>query len=721
MKQLSSAANRRIILALCCTFVGMFLLIFQTYSRQQQALQTGQLSTITDPNQTIVMPASALTMDSTPFVYEKPWQVDAQGADPFEPEDPWQEPSGRLHFSYQGSELALLLGAGNYWGYLYVTVDGEPANLLPQLPNNHNSLGNEAGYRTFFAPEKTINGEPATEWIRVHQAADATAIHDVEVEIWRSWGQIPLRGVAVDTMPMPSWPRWPAALVFFLSFWLLFYHLPTGLKQFAASTWLRNQRHALSRLLQSPRMARIAFPLAIGGFLAVAVATASDQWQVALIGLSLLAWAGLQRPVLWLGAFLLGLPFYFSYTLPILPGRAIGLVDVGVVGGFLITVIHFFLKSSSWQTNPHHRTDTENKLEQLSWLLLAGIVAWSLVATLEASHIEVAGREWRTVFLYAGLFGSTLVLGRGFDTDHKSAEADQQLLVNAWLAGSTVVAIIALWQYGTETSLIQAEGVQRVRAYYGSPNNLALYVERTVAVVLALAFFTKQSPIRWVYLMIGLIQVAALLLTFSKGALLLALPAELIILWIGGWLLWRRHDGSRQPLWWLAIFALLIAMAIVPFLGTERFQRLLDLEEGTGFVRLQLWQSSWQMARDHSWFGVGPDNFLYAYRSYYLLPAAWQEPNLNHPHNWVLDWWTRLGLVGLALASGWFCTIAYRLWQAIWRGQAAVLALGILAAMAGALAHGLIDASYALPDLMVIWVLISVLPIGDNQETTTLR
>jgi hypothetical protein len=36
-----------------------------------------------------------------------------------------------------------------------------------------------------------------------------------------------------------------------------------------------------------------------------------------------------------------------------------------------------------------------------------------------------------------------------------------------------------------------------------------------------------------------------------------------------------------------------------------------------------------------------------------------------------------------------------------------VLQLGLLAAVITALAHGLIDASYALPDLMIVWVLLA--------------
>ncbi len=118
------------------------------------------------------------------------------------------------------------------------------------------------------------------------------------------------------------------------------------------------------------------------------------------------------------------------------------------------------------------------------------------------------------------------------------------------------------------------------------------------------------------------------------------------------------------------------------------------------------------MALDHPWLGVGPDNFLYAYRSFYLLPQAWQEPNLNHPHNWPLDWWTRLGIPGLALALAWFAAGMAGLWRRVQlcrtpaRQRAGALNLGLLAASVAALTHGLIDASYALPDLMLVWVLL---------------
>jgi len=691
---------------------------------QTNGAQAVLLSESKELDATIITAPIALTMNSTPFLYTNTWQVNRSGADPLEPADPWQEPAGRLRFSYLGSELALLLAVGNYWGYFYVTVDGEPANLLPHLSANRNSMEQAAGYRTFYAPELTEHGEPVAHWLPIHRAADPTAIHQVEIEIWRSWGQIPLRGVAVDALPDAPRPMWPGVAFLLVGGWLF---VLTGSMQAIERSFPLVARRYLAAWLLPGWGELMTLATAIICIITITIGIAWALWQATVLGLLLLAWVGLQRPVLWISTLLLGLPFYFTYTLPILPGHEISLIDIGVLGGFVLALTHRLLQATAvgvGAVEGHKPQSQKNQLQWLIYLVLGAIVSWALLTTLQAIHRDVAWREWRTVFFYAALFGATLALttktaSRPATTASRltTTVSDQTLLVGAWLLGSTIVALVALWQYGSDTLLIQAEGVLRVRAFYGSPNNLALYLERTLAVLLALALFTGQTKYRWLYLLASIVQTLALILTFSKGALLLGLPALLAVLWLGGWFLLQRSGASRRPLWWLIAFAMAVALILFPFLGTERFRRLLDFEEGTGFVRLQLWQSSWQMALDHPWFGVGPDNFLYAYRSRYLLPAAWQEPNLNHPHNWLLDWWTRFGLPGLVLAISWFSLIVMRQWRQMHIGSAPVLALGLLAATVAALAHGLIDASYALPDLILIWVLIGYLPYPEKQES----
>ncbi|MCY3708128.1 MAG: hypothetical protein OXG26_04465, partial [Caldilineaceae bacterium] len=69
----------------------------------------------------------------------------------------------------------------------------------------------------------------------------------------------------------------------------------------------------------------------------------------------------------------------------------------------------------------------------------------------------------------------------------------------------------------------------------------------------------------------------------------------------------------------------------------------------------------------------------------------------------VVDGWTRLGLPGLALAAAWLALGVRSLWKA---AAADAIAVGALGAAAAALGHGLIDASYALPDLLLVWVFL---------------
>lgn len=673
------------------------------------------------------------------FHYSPGWQVSELGADPREPADPWRKPAGVITFTVVAAEIDLLLAVGDYWGYLYVTVDGQPANQLPVLAGNVNSLGQVAGYKTLYAPEQQQASGPGTNWVTVQRNRAAATPQQVRVEVWRSWGQSPLRGVAVRATPAVIWPRWPGVLLLVLAGWggvgLGRRRLPLRSHSLGAESG-QNPKQILrlaQRWLTALAGRGVVLLGALLGLLLVVLGGAGDRWWLALPGLGLLGLAALVHPALWSAALLVGLPFYFRFPLPVLPGRSLGLIDIGVWGGLLIVSLRWLgsvllpaqrsAPITPFVLSPPPAPASGGRLtwRRSSWIVLAALVSWTLVSTFAADHFVVALREWRTVFLAAGLFALMLhqtdqeqpvALGRPW-----SLISDHRLLLAGWLAGAGSVALVALWQYGAGQDLITAEGVWRVRAFYGSPNNLALYLERALAVTLALLLFANSGPPRLLWSGLALLQGAALVLTFSKGALLLGLPLILLTLALGSTVLLRHQRRARVLLWWLLGAGLLAGLALLPFLGTERFQRLLDFQQGTGFVRLQLWRSAWQMALDHPGLGVGPDNFLYQYRSNYLLPAAWQEPNLNHPHNWLLDWWTRLGLPGLALALLFFGVVGYSLWGKIQRKIEPGLSLGLLAALSGALAHGLIDASYALPDLMLVWVLIAYLATRQSSQS----
>ena len=76
------------------------------------------------------------------------------------------------------------------------------------------------------------------------------------------------------------------------------------------------------------------------------------------------------------------------------------------------------------------------------------------------------------------------------------------------------------------------------------------------------------------------------------------------------------------------------------------------------------------MLRDHPVTGVGLDQFLYQYRGRYIQPAAWQQPDLSQPHNFLLDYWVRLGIFGLVVGV-W---LQVEFWRLAWSTQRALRA-----------------------------------------------
>jgi len=269
-------------------------------------------------------------------------------------------------------------------------------------------------------------------------------------------------------------------------------------------------------------------------------------------------------------------------------------------------------------------------------------------------------------------------------------------LVDALVLAAVVVSLYGLYQYFFTADVITAEGVRRIRGVYGSPNNLGLFLGRIVPLTVAFTFFGGSRRRRWGYLWASVPILLSLYLTHSRGAWLLGVPAALLFMGL--------MRGRRALL--AAVTAVVVGfLALLPVARLERITSLFVLTEGTTFLRLKLWEATLAMIRDHPLFGVGLDNFLYQYPRY-MLPEAWQEPDLSHPHNIALDWWTRLGVMGVAALiclQVAFFHLGLRLYRSLEEGDLRALVLGLMASMVAFLAHGLIDNSYFLVDLAFVF------------------
>src|SRR5437588_6965173 len=267
--------------------------------------------------------------------------------------------------------------------------------------------------------------------------------------------------------------------------------------------------------------------------------------------------------------------------------------------------------------------------------------------------------------------------------------------LRGFLTGATITAVAAIAQGPLGVGGTAAEGVLRAQAWYPSANHLALMLGRAWPFLLAASLAASGRRAAWLLVPAGLVGLA-LLLTFSTGGWLGGLAGGLAVIAV----------VSRRQLALRAGLAAALALGVVSGLAIGGLlpERLNPLRQTGGF-RLDLWLSSLEMLRDHPLLGIGLDNFAYLYQQVYLRQGAASEPNLSHPHNWLLQFWLELGLLGL-VAFVWLVWPFAR--EAVTARRSWIIA-GAVGAMVDLLVHGLIDNSYFLVDLaFVFWLTLAL-------------
>ncbi len=285
---------------------------------------------------------------------------------------------------------------------------------------------------------------------------------------------------------------------------------------------------------------------------------------------------------------------------------------------------------------------------------------------------------------------------------------ERRRVLAALFAGGVLAALIGLinWLRGHGA---EVDGIRRLVGPHFSANHTALYLERSLLLGLALLVMLRRrsgvvlQAMAWsAVLVVG----GALVLTGSRGALLLGAPAGLAVL--SGFALARRPALRR----WLRLrrhrISLTAAMVgvIVMLVVLWQQARLANVE--TVVLRLEVWRAALALWRDHFWTGVGPGGFFWSYPAYLSVGAV--EVDQLHPHNVWLEVTTTWGVLGLA----WLVLSIIALIQAL-RSQSRLggvniwLAVGATAGLAAGLAHAQTDTFMLLADLAtwnaVAWAL----------------
>ncbi|HTD76630.1 MAG TPA: O-antigen ligase family protein, partial [Chloroflexota bacterium] len=458
-----------------------------------------------------------------------------------------------------------------------------------------------------------------------------------------------------------------------------------------------------------------ATALAAAG-LVLTFAAPQHRIDLLVIGLVLLVaglvWSPLSGPLL-IGA---TLPFFF-FGRPLAGPLAVTPPGLALMVSWVAVVARHRQLKLAW---PRTAYDVP-----LALLLIA-----ALLSLLVTEYPLLSVRELRAVIFEPVLFFWLL----------HALSGSAAWALRGFLTGATITAVAAIAQGPLGVGGTAAEGVLRAQAWYPSANHLALMLGRAWPFLLAGGLASqagaggtgagrsgggsagKGRRATWLLVPAGLVGLA-LLLTFSTGGWLGGLAGGLAVIAVVS----RRRLAVRAGL--AAALALVVASGLA--IGGVLPERLNPLRQTGGF-RLDLWLSSLEMMRDHPLLGIGLDNFAYLYQQVYLRQGAAAEPNLSHPHNWLLQFWLDLGLLGLVA----FVWLVWRFARQVRtsldvsrsptgkagpRADAALLpagaqeaherwmVAGAVGAMVDLLVHGLIDNSYFLVDLaFVFWLTLAL-------------
>lgn len=618
--------------------------------------------------------------------YEGQWQLTPERADIGSSGD-------RLTIHFHGTRLDLTTHKGPYWALLYVTVDGEATDTLPHTDDGRSYL-------------VLYNPEPRTVDVNLARYLP-DGNHSVEIVADGGWSQWAIGGWSVYREPDT---RIHSTLQTIFALGLL-----------TAILWMiySSRRFPWAQWIMALFKTDGVIPPAVPQLLTVICAALfyfAPSPITSITGLVILALSLFWVPRTGLPVVTLAIPFYRQPKQ--IMGKAFSMIEVVV----LVTLAAWIMRQVVTRLaaprdsacSPVYSLSLtvrrwwywKSRLSPLDWGMIAlGLIA--LASFVVAQERGVALRELRTVVLEPLVFYMLLrvMLPR---------ESHVWRVVDAWVLSGLAIAIWALLQFVSRQGGITAEGVWRVRGPYGSPNNLAIMLGRQLPLMTAVAGFGHRRFRRLAYALIIPPVVAALYLTYSRAGWLIGLPLPFVFL--------SLMRGGRTL--WVAAGVLLLGMlSTIPILGTERFRSFLNTQQGTLFFRIRLWKSSLNMIRDHPLLGVGLDNFLYQYRSRYILPSAWQEPNLSHPHNLLIEFWTRLGGLGVSVLiwiEFFFFQRALRLYNHLPEGDRRTLVLGIMGGMLNVLCHGLVDSGFFTVDLAYSFCLLvgvtGGMGAGQNKE-----
>lgn len=258
-------------------------------------------------------------------------------------------------------------------------------------------------------------------------------------------------------------------------------------------------------------------------------------------------------------------------------------------------------------------------------------------------------------------------------------QRDKSKIISCILSAAFIISILAIYQYffgfkhllsymskHNITNAFALDYISQRRIFFPfvTPNILGGYLAMTIPLFLA---YAKRS---WILLIpVSL----ALLLTRSLGGLVSVFLGLALYFYLLGKL-------DRKKIIFFAALSL-----VVVFVASTRMSAQKDYLQPafSATMRLDYWKGAWEIIKAHPLIGVGLGNFN--------LPEA------RFAHNSYLQLWVEAGLFGL-LSFLWLVGIVFK-----YGFNKRLRAAGLISATSIFLLHNLIDFSFFLPEVSLIW------------------
>ncbi len=200
----------------------------------------------------------------------------------------------------------------------------------------------------------------------------------------------------------------------------------------------------------------------------------------------------------------------------------------------------------------------------------------------------------------------------------------------------------------------------------GNSAFLGFYTVLNLGILGILSVLDKNKKWRWFYIIMGIFLLFILLGAASRAPILALVFALLLT-----GLLYLPRANKKIKIYTLIAFVVIAVIIGVALINKEAtwvkqihfLDRLVHISknDNTTNNRLLVWQSAWQGWQEKPLTGWGPENLSQAVNKYYnpLISEQW----FDRAHNFIIDYLTSTGVLGLLAYLNIFGVAVYGLWK----------------------------------------------------------